>query len=302
MPATSSPHRLKWLLLLLLTLIWGSSFILMKRGLFQDGAPALSPMQLASARLFIAWLVLSPLLLRHARHFKGHWKPLLGTALAGNGIPAFLFAAAQSRISSSLAGMLNSLSPLFTLLAGVLLFGARTRWVNVVGVLLGLAGAVGIIAFRQVDGPSTWSSHAALPILGTICYGISGNIVKHRLHMLPSVAISALAISMVGPLGLAGIFLSGLPHTLATQPHAWAALGHVAILAVLGTGISLILWNHLVKITSAVWAASVTYLMPVVAIGWGLADGETLLPLQTLMIGVILFGVYLVNHGTAARS
>ena len=302
MAATPTPDKLKWPILVVLTLIWGSSFILMKRGLFQEGAPALSPMQLASARLFIAWLMLSPLLLRHARHFIGHWKPLLGTALAGNGIPAFLFAAAQSRIDSSLAGMLNSLSPLFTLLVGVLLFGARIRLVNVAGVILGLAGALGIIAFRRADGLATWSPYAALPILGTICYGISGNIVKHRLHMLPSVAISALAISVVGPLGLAGIFLSGLPHTLSTQPPAWTALGHVAVLAIFGTGISLILWNHLVKITSAVWAASVTYLMPVVAIGWELADGESFHPLQFLMVGVILLGVYLVNKGTAGKT
>lgn len=292
-------HRLKWLLLAILSLIWGSSFILMKRGLFRHGEPALSPMQMASARLFIAWLVLSPLLLRHVGLLRAHWKPLLGTALCGNGIPAFLFAIAQSRIDSSLAGMLNTLSPLFTLVIGVLVFGIRTRFINVVGVLLGLLGAVGTIYYRQAQGAPVWTIHAALPILGAVCYGFSGNIVKSWLYMVPATAISVLAISMVGPLGLAGIFLTDLPATLASNPHAWHALGYVAILAAFGTGLSLILWNILIKITSAVWAASVTYIMPIIAIGWGLLDGETLLPMQLAMVGVILLGVYLVSRGPA---
>lgn len=294
--------RMKWILLAVLSLVWGSSFILMKRGLFQGGVPALSPMQLASARLFIAWLVLLPLLFRHAHWFIGHWKPLMGTALLGNGIPAFLFALAQSRIDSSLAGMLNSLSPLFTLLVGVLLFGVRFRAANFLGVLLGLAGALGTIAFREGGGATAWSVYAILPIVGAVCYGFSGNIVKHGLYMVPATAISVLAISIVGPLGLVGIFASELPHTLATVPHAWRALGFVAILAAFGTGMSLILWNQLIKLTSAVWAASVTYLMPVVAIGWGLFDGESVALMQLAMVGLILLGVYLVNKGTKAAG
>lgn len=302
MRESTAPNRTKWLLLAVLSLIWGSSFILMKRGLFQDGAPALSPVQLASARLFIAWLVLLPLLFRHARHYVAHWKPLLGTALLGNGIPAFLFAFAQSRIDSSLAGMLNSLSPLFTLLVGVMVFSVRLKAANLIGVLLGLAGALGTIAFGRAEGPAAWSVYAILPIIGTICYGFSGNIVKHKLYMLPATAVAVLAISIVGPLGLAGILATGLPHTLATNPHAWHALGYVAILAIFGTGMSLILWNQLIKLTSAVWAASVTYIMPVVAIGWGVLDGEAVLPLQLLMVLVIFMGVYLVNKGTQAAG
>ena len=293
----TKPDTTKWLLLVTLSLIWGSSFILMKRGLYQDGLPALSPLQLASARLFIAWLVLSPLLFKHAHFFRSHWKPLLGTALLGNGIPAFLFAIAQTSINSSLSGMLNSLTPLFTLLIGVALFSLRIRAINVVGILLGLAGAVGTIAYRYGDGLPSWTVHAVLPAIGALCYGFSGNIIKRWLYMLPAAATSVLAISMVGPLGLIGVLATGLPHTLATVPNAWNALGFTAILATFGTGISLILWNALIKRTSAVWASSVTYLMPIVAIGWGVLDGEILMPMQFLMIAVILVGVYLVNLG-----
>jgi drug/metabolite transporter (DMT)-like permease len=170
--------------------------------------------------------------------------------------------------------------------------------VNVLGVLLGLAGALGTIAFRPGDDLPAWNIYAMLPIIGSVCYGLSSNIIKRWLYMLPATGIAVLAISMVGPAGLAGIFITGLPQTLSAHPEAWKALGYVALLAVFGTGISLVLWNGMIKLTSAVWASSVTYLMPVVAIGWGLLDGETVLPLQFVMIGVILLGVYLVNKGT----
>jgi drug/metabolite transporter (DMT)-like permease len=197
-----------------------------------------------------------------------------GTAILGNGIPAFLFAVAQTSINSSLSGMLNSLTPLFTLLVGIALFGIRIRTINVVGILLGLAGAVGTIAYRHGDGLPSWTVHAVLPAIGALCYGFSGNIIKRWLYMLPPAATSVLAISIVGPMGLNGVLVTGLPHTLATVPNAWPALGFTAILATFSTGISLILWNALIKRTSAVWASSVTYLMPIVAIGWGVFDGR----------------------------
>lgn len=290
------PHdRVKWVLLAVLTLIWGSSFILMKRGLFHEGAPVLDPWQMASARLALAWLALSPLLFRHAPLLLRHWRPLLGTGLLGNGLPAFLFATAQSRIDSSLSGMLNSLTPLFTLLAGAAFFGKRIRGIHLAGVLLGLLGAVGLIHYRSHGDAPPWNVYALLPILGTLCYGLSGNIVKRHLYMLPAAATAALALTFVGPPCLVGIFLTDLPGTLSTHPFGWRSLGFVALLAVFSSAISLVLWNALLKRTSAVWASSVTYLMPLVAIAWGLLDGEVLTRMQAAMIGVVLVGVYLVN-------
>ncbi len=285
----------KWLLLLVLALIWGSSFILMKRGLYHEGVPVLTPWQLASARLAIAWLALSPVLIVHFPLFRKYWVPLLATGVLGNGIPAVLFAVAQSRIDSSLSGALNSLTPLFTLLVGVLFFARRLRGFHMVGTMIGLFGALGLILWKQADGLPTWSIYAFLPILGTVCYGASANIVKHYLYGLPAVATAALALSFVGPLGIIGVFASGLPHALNTVPHAWSSLGHVAILAVFSSALSMVLWNALLKRTSAVWASSVTYLMPVVALAWGFADGEHMTVLQGGMIALILCGVYLVS-------
>ncbi|MBL7939329.1 MAG: DMT family transporter [Flavobacteriales bacterium] len=292
---TGSDRRTVWAILLILALIWGSSFILMKRGLFHDGEPVLSAWQMASARLLIAWLALVPLLLRHFGMLREHWPALLGTGLLGNGIPAFLFAAAQTRIDSSLSGMLNSLTPLFTLLVGILLFATRVRVAQAIGILIGLVGAVGLIALNPRTGVFTWSPYAMLPALGTLCYGFSANIVKNRLYMLPAAATAALALTFVGPVGLIGCYLTDLPGTLATHPHGWRSLGFVALLAVLSSALSLVLWNALLKRTSAVWASSVTYLMPVVAIGWGLLDHEPVSWGQLAMIAVVLSGVYLVN-------
>jgi drug/metabolite transporter (DMT)-like permease len=281
--------------LIILALIWGSSFILMKRGLFHEGQPVLSSWQLASARLFIAWLALVPVLLRHFHLFRQHWLALLGTGLLGNGIPAFLFATAQTRIDSSLSGMLNSLTPLFTLVVGVMLFGTMARVGQLIGVVLGLVGAVGLIALDPGRGDLSWSLYAALPVVGAFCYGCSSNIVKTRLYMLPAAATAALALTFVGPLGAIGCWATDLPGTLANHPHALRALGFVAVLAVLSSALSLVLWNALLKRTTAVWASSVTYLMPMVALGWGALDGEAISWGQMGMIAVVLSGVYLVN-------
>lgn len=284
-----------WLLLLVLALIWGSSFILMKRGLFHEGVPVLSPVQLASARLAIAWLALAPLLFRYAGLLRPHWRPLLLAGLVGNGIPAFMFALGQSRIDSSLSGMLNSLTPLMTLIVGASFFGSQFRGVHLLGVLLGLAGAVGLIALKGGDGMPSWSFYAVLPIVGTLCYGFSGNIVKRHLYMLPPMATSVLALTFVGPMALFWALGSGLPATLAAHPHGWSALGYVALLAVMSSALALILWNVLLQRTSALWASSVTYLMPVIAMGWGVLDGEDIGWAQVGMIGLVLGSVYLVS-------
>lgn len=288
-----------WLLLGVLALIWGSSFILMKRGLYHEGVPVLTPWQMATARLSIAWLALSPLLLRHAAHLLPHWRPLLGSGLLGNGIPAVLFATAQTRIESALSGMLNSLTPLMTLLTGALFFGTRVRAVHLLGIGLGMAGAAGLVA--QGGGVSGWSWFALLPVLATLGYGFSGNIVKRHLHMVPPMATAVGALTWVGPVSIALALGSGLPEKLRTDPHAWRALGHVAVLAVMSSAVALVLWNMLLQRTSAIRASLVTYLMPVVAIGWGLADGEPIRPAQLGMVALVLAAVWLVTLAERGR-
>lgn len=284
-----------WLLLAVLALIWGSSFILMKRGLYHDGVAVLTPWQVATVRLSIAWLALSPIMLRHLALLPRHWLPLLMAGMLGNGMPAFLFAVAQTRMDSALSGMLNSLTPLMTLLAGALFFAMRVRGIHVFGIVLGLAGAIGLIAAGRTDGLPSWSMYALLPVLGTLCYGLNGNIVKKHLYMLPATAISALALTWVGPVSIGLALGSGLPGTLRTVPHAWGALGYVVVLGAMSSALALVLWNTLLQRTSALRASTVTYLMPVVAIGWGLLDGEHVGWQQLGLIGLVLAGVYIVS-------
>ncbi|MBK9146264.1 MAG: DMT family transporter [Flavobacteriales bacterium] len=290
-----------WILLALLALIWGSSFILMKRGLYHEELPVLTPWQMATARLAIAWLALSPLLLRYAALFPRHWKPLLGTGLLGNGIPALLFATAQTRIPSALSGMLNSLTPLMTMLTGALLFATPMRGVHVLGIGIGLLGAMGLVAFGQADGLGGWSWYALLPVLGTLGYGFSGNIVKRHLHAVPPMATAALALTWMGPLAIILALTSGLPEKLRSDPNAWNALGHVAVLAVMSSAFALVLWNMLLQRTTAIRASMVTYLMPVVAMAWGLLDGEALSLAQLGMIALVLAGVWLVTSADRNR-
>ena len=299
-----TPHRpssLVWPLLLVLALIWGSSFILMKRGLFAEGVPMLSAWQLATVRLSVAWLALSPFLIRHHAYLRSHFWPLLGAGVLGNGIPAFLFATAQSRIDSSLSGMLNSLTPLMTLLAGVLLFGTRVRGIHLLGILLGLVGAAGLILAARGGGPLDMNAYALMPVLGTVCYGLSGNIVKRHLYGLPPIATAALALTFVGPVSLMLVAGSGLGDTLATVPGSGRALGFVVVLAVMSSALALVLWNMLLQHTSALRASSVTYLMPVVAIGWGVLDGELIGLRELGMIALVLSGVYIVGIAERGR-
>ena len=290
-----------WLLLTVLALIWGSSFILMKRGLYHEEVPVLTPWQMATARLAIAWLALSPLLFRYAALFPRHWKPLLGTGLLGNGIPALLFATAQTRIPSALSGMLNSLTPLMTLLTGALFFATPVRMVHVLGICIGLLGAMGLVLFGQADGLGGWSWYALLPVLGTLGYGFSGNIVKRHLHALPPMATAALALTWMGPLAIGLALGSGLPEKLRTDPNAWNALGHVAVLAVMSSAFALVLWNMLLQRTTAIRASMVTYLMPVVAIAWGLLDRESIGPIQLGMVALVLGAVWLVSAAERGR-
>ena len=284
-----------WTLMVVLALIWDSTFILIKRGLFHEGRPVLSPVQAASCRLVIAWLALTPFLFRHMHHIWKHRVALLFSGLVGNAIPAFLFATAQSRIDSSLAGMLNSLTPLFAMVLGAAFFHTRMRGIHIVGVLLGLLGAVGLMASRGDGGPINLQWAALLVVLATVCYGLSVNIIKRYLHEVPPVGIAAMALTFIGPPSLLVAWWSGVPATLATDPQGWSALGYVALLAVLSSALALVLWNVLLQRTTAVWASSVTYLMPLVAIGWGALDGEVVRGVQFAMMGAILAGLLLIN-------
>lgn len=288
-----------WGLLILLAAIWGSSFILMKYGLFDaDGNPVFSGDQLAALRLSIAFLSLSPMIfLRFRTEFVRNWKPILATAVFGNTIPAFMFGFAQEQIESSLSGMINSLTPLFTFLIAVIIFKAAFKTTNMVGIIIGLAGSLTLILGNSGDLSFSGQLGASLMIvLATICYAISVNVIKFHLSHISSLRITMYAFFLAGPPCLIYTLLSGVPDVLQNHPNGWVSLSFIAILAVVGTAVALILFNALVKRSTSIGASSVTYLLPPVALLWGYWDGETITSLELASVGIILGGVYLTHR------
>lgn len=284
----------QWALLLFLAFTWGSSFILMKMGL-----ESFSDLQVASLRLVISTLFLSPIIIKNFKKIKkDQWVPILIAGLLGGGIPAFLFTKAQTQISSSLTGMLNSLVPLFTVIIGLLFFKMPFRILKVVGAIVGLVGAIGLLASssKGLSFENNQFSYAFLVVIATICYATNVNFIKRFLQEVNSINITAFGFLLIGPASAIYLFSSDFTERLSTDEHAWESLFYVSLLAIFGTAIAVILFNMLIKKVSPVFASSVTYIIPVFAIFWGIMDGETVNMGQLLFISITLIGVYIINR------
>lgn len=287
----------QWITLILLALTWGSSFILMKRGLIY-----FSPTEVAAFRISVAMLVLLPIALRNLSSFKGKVLPLFLAGLFGNAIPAFLFALGQTQISSSLSGMLNSLTSLFTLLIGILFFGmAAMRW-QIIGVIVALIGALGVIGFENLTQFSDAGKYSLLIIIAAGCYGIGVNVIKSKLHDVKPTHITSLSFLMVGPPLFIYLLLgTNFLNTLSTNTESWLGVFYLSLLAIVGTAIAVIIFNRLIKETTAVFATTVTYLIPIVALGWGFVDGERVTMTQVSFMALILVGIFLINSSAPGR-
>jgi len=281
--------------LILLAIIWGSSFILMKRGL-----DVYSYTQVAALRLFIAFLSLTPFLLRAVKLVqKKHIIPIVVMALFGNGIPAFLFTKAQTQLDSSLVGILNSLVPLFTLLLGVYFFRTKPTKTNIAGIIIGLFGAV-FLTYSTMGGGVEINDYVFLVILATVMYAISINVIKKYLQDLDALSISSLAFLMIGPFSAIYIFNTDFL-ILSASSAGVEALLYILLLAVVGTSLAVVIFNQLISRSSAIFASSVTYLIPIVAIFWGVFDGEQVTLIHLLSVVIILSGVYLVNKKSPTK-
>lgn len=283
-------------IIFLLSVTWGSSFILMKRGLKDSlGEPVFTPGQVAALRMTIAGLALLPVSIYAFRKIKMEdWKWLAIVGLAGSGIPAFLFTNAQLFIDSSLAGLLNTLTPLFTLLIAIFIFKRKLISVQLIGVLTGLIGAATLISLQGFGKSSHWE-FSLLIILATVLYGMSVNTIAAKLKHVAAVEITALSMLIAGTPCALYLPFSGFTEVLNSNPASWSSLGYIAILATAGSAAANILFFKLTKETGAVSAASVTYLIPIVAVLWGVCDGERLTWTHGLAGLVILAGVWLVN-------
>lgn len=287
----------QYALLAFISLIWGSSFILMKRGLdYFDST------EVAAFRMTVAMVSLLPIALRHLATVRKHPVALFCTGFFGNCIPAFLFALAQTEIPSSLSGMLNSLTSLFTLAMGVFFFRVRPVAAQVTGVALATIGTAGLIGFVHLFELTTYGRYSLLVVGAAFCYGTSVNIIKTYLQDVPSTQIVALSFLLTVPaLTVYLVFFTDFVTQVATRPESRPGVIYIAVLGLTATSLAVILFNHLIKETTAVFASSVTYLIPIVAVGWGLVDGEVIGAGKLGYLVLVLGGVFLI-HAPSRRA
>lgn len=285
----NSPH-FGWFLLAILALIWGSSFILIKKGLLAFSATEVGALRIVSASAFLVPVAVPALRHLTARHFG----LLFVIGLVGSLGPAFMFALAQTQLSSSVTGILNAVTPLNVLLIGAAFFHKTITRKEVIGLGIGFLGAV-MLTLAGSEGFGL-NYYALLVVLATICYGFNLNIIKNYLGDLKPIVITGVSLLLVGP--AAAVYLFGMSEfwTKAATDIAWWPMMAVVCLGVVGTAIALILFNQLVQIRTAVFASSVTYLIPIVAIGWGVLDNESLTYQHFIGMGAILGGVYVANR------
>jgi drug/metabolite transporter (DMT)-like permease len=289
-----------WLLLLLLACSWGSSFILMKKGMFTSSGEAIfSAPQVASTRILLAALVLFPFAipsLKKLFHRKNAWR-FLSVGLSGNLIPAFLFTYAETGISSGLAGMLNSFTPIFTLLVGVLLFQIKAKLFQVIGAAIGTAGIFLLVILGKSASFTGNMEQIIAVILATLLYGLSLNLIKHKLAGFTSIEITSLSFASILIPSAFAFFYFQTPAVMFTNPAAGPAFLYISILGIIGTAMAVFLFNGIIKKSSALFASSVTYLIPIVAVLIGLSFSEEITYNQVGAMVIVLLGVFIVNYG-----
>lgn len=282
---------LHWILLFSLAIIWGSSFIIMKRSL-----EYFSALELGALRIAFAGLALFPFAFKRMKGIATKtWLQLIVVGLIGNTIPAFLFAYAQTGISSSQAGILNSTTPLFALIVGLAFYKIKIGWWNVLGVFIGLMGAV-LIIYGQSDGNLQFNFfYSLLVFLASILYAFNLNLIKQHLANVESFTIAVISyFVLLGPALIYLFFGTSFIQTI-QEPGNLQGLIYPAILGVVGSAAAISLFNVLIKMKSVLFAASVTYMIPIVALFFGILDGEKFAPINFLWVAAILGGVLLVN-------
>lgn len=288
----NTPGLMNWLIMLLLALIWGSSFILIKIGLKE-----FPPEQVGTLRISVSFIALSTLIPFYIKKVKlKDLKYIALVGLFGSGIPPILFALAQTKIDSSMAGIINSSVPLFTFIIGVLIFGAIFSFTKLIGVLIGLTGAVLLLIYGVSNPSAEVYLYGSLVLLATICYACSVNIVKKYLQEVNAIAISVFSFILIGiPAVIYLLTTDFIPHLMQVQKAKYSFLA-IVVLALFGTAIANMLFFYLTQRTTALFASTVTYLIPVVAVGWGVGAGEVITWFHFIGMLLILFGVYLTSN------
>ncbi|WP_299063059.1 DMT family transporter [uncultured Polaribacter sp.] len=282
----------KWLYLTLLSLVWGSSFILMKKALL-----GVTPIQLGALRMIFTAIFLLLVAFPSLKKIqKKHYRYIVFTSIAGTFVPGFLFAFAITTIDSSIVSILNSLTPFNTLIFGAIVFGFGFKRTQLYGILIGLIGTLILILKGAALNPDQNYWYAFLIIIVSVGYAFNANMVKKYLNDLNALSIvTGNFLLLIVPAFIVLMFTDFFKNFDFNNKVLMQSLGYLAILSIVGTGIAKTIYNKLVHISDPVFSSSVTYLIPLVAIFWGVLDGEKLSPLQIFAGVIILFGVYLVN-------
>lgn len=280
-----------WSLLFILSLIWGSSFILIKKALL-----ALRPVELAGIRMVISSVAFLPMAYYHRKKIDlSMWDKFLLVGLAGTGVPAFLFSYGQKGVDSSLAGLLNSLTPIFTLLLSIFIFRQKSSLFKTIGVILGFVGVGLILIMQGLKVQINTLPYAMLIIAATFCYGLSVNTVHRFFRKTHPIVISSVSFAFLGPAMLLFLLFEGGIFNILERDNAYVSIGAVFILALLGTVFASIIFYDLIQKTNPVFGSSVAYIMPVMAMVWGVIDGESVMWFHLLGAVIILLGIYLVR-------
>ena len=286
-------NLLPWVMFTALVLVWGSSFILMKHALI-----AFTAVQIGAARIVFASLLTLSFAWPQLKEFRKEDIPaFLIVALLGNSIPYLLFPIAVEHVPSGVVGIINSMTPLFTLLVGLIAFGRALRWVRALGVAVGFIGA--LILINPFDDHSTvgqsWP-YLLLAVLAAACYGVSINTIGDRLKHLSPRAITLFAMLGASVPSVGILAVTNFPAQFTGSPEMWSSLAAIAFLGLVGTSLSMVVFNRLIAMTTPLFAASTTYVIPIVALAWGLVFGEELLFNHYIGMVTILVGVWMVNR------
>ena len=287
-----SDSKKKWFYLIILSLIWGSSFILIKKSLV-----GLNSFQVASLRIIFAAIVIF-LYSRNAlkKIPKQSWKWILITAYSGTFFPVYLISYGQTEIESGLASIITTLTPINTLILGLIFFGLSSTRKQLIGLLIGLGGAILLIYEASETNYNINIYYSIFVYMTTVGYAASVNLIKNYLTNISPEAVTAGIFISITPPAVIVLFLSDFSSLNLAKPEVFSSILFVFILGVFGSAIAQTLFNKFVKIASSLFASAVTYTMPIVAILWALIDGESLTLMQFFATAIILAGVYMVNR------
>jgi drug/metabolite transporter (DMT)-like permease len=287
----------KWIILTVLALTWGSSFILIKKSL-----EVFTPYQIGSIRVIVSGLLFMGIGFRAMRKMDRNtfwWMVLAG--LIGNFVPMFLFPLAQTRVSSSMAGILDTLVPVFVLILGFVCFRVRSKKIQWAGAIIGFIGAGTLLYFSAASSGDSEPAFAMLIVLATACYAGAALIINQKLTHVHAVELSASVFTVWMFPSIIIFMFSGIFNDFQNTSLQWESTGFLAILSVVGTALAMLLYFRLIQTTSAVFASMVTYLLPLVAVFWGLLAGESFNIWYALGGLLIILGIYLVQEKNASH-